>query len=126
MNRSARRAALGMAVAAKAADGSISVIDAAGFKPAKTKDFVAFLERSNTAAMERSDSSDRAKGKGKVLFLIDREKDEHADAIALAGRNLRGLTIAPVAGVSAHALLAHDRVIFTKNAYEALAEVCSA
>ncbi|HME80829.1 MAG TPA: 50S ribosomal protein L4 [Candidatus Eremiobacteraceae bacterium] len=115
MNRRARRAALGMAVAAKAADGSISIVDAAGFKPAKTKEFVAFLEQSN--------SSDR---KGKVLFIVDREKDEHARAIALAGANLRGLTIAPVAGVSAHALLAHDRVIFTKNAYESLAEVCSA
>jgi large subunit ribosomal protein L4 len=120
MNRRARRAALGMAVAAKAADGAISIIDAAAFKPAKTKDFLEFLERSHS--FDRPE----AKGKGRVLFVINSEKDEHADAIVQAGRNLRGLTIAPFAGVSAHALLAHDRVIFTKNAYEALAEVCSA
>jgi len=45
---------------------------------------------------------------------------------ARAGRNLATLTIAPFSEVSAHALLAHDNVIFTKSAYDALAEVCGA
>ncbi len=115
MNRSARRAALGMAVAAKAADGGISVIDAAGLKPAKTKEFIEILER-----------SDAADARNKVLFVLHTEKDEHAQEIRQAGRNVRRVTIVPYGGVSAHALLAHDRVIFTKNAYEALAEVLSA
>jgi len=115
MNRTARRAALGMAVAAKAADGGISVIDAAGLKPAKTKEFIEILERSDTAD-----------ARNRVLFVLHTEKDEHAREIRQAGRNVRRVTIMPYGGLSAHALLKHDRVIFTKNAYEALAEVCSA
>lgn len=115
MNRSARRAALGMAVAAKAADGGVSVIDAAGLRPAKTKDFIEVL-----SGDAKSDA------KGKVLFVMHREKDEHAGAIAQAGRNLKRVTIVSFGDVNAHSLLAHERIIFTKHAYEALAEVCGA
>jgi ribosomal protein L4 len=71
------------------------------------------------------DKSARANGMARVLFVLNREKDEHAVAIERAGRNLAVVTILPHSEVSAHALLSHSRVIFTKNAYEALAEVCS-
>src|SRR5215469_13680135 len=45
MNRRARRAALGMAVAAKATEGALSIMDVAGFKPAKTKEFAEIVKQ---------------------------------------------------------------------------------
>ncbi|MBV8081833.1 MAG: 50S ribosomal protein L4 [Candidatus Eremiobacteraeota bacterium] len=120
MNRRARRAALGMAVAGKVADGAVSVIDATAFKPEKTKEFAAFVAR-----IDPSDKSER-NGATRVLFVVNREKDEHAALIERAGRNLAAVSVVPYGELSAHALLGHERVIFTKNAYEALAEVCRA
>ena len=58
--------------------------------------------------------------------MIDRARDEGAAAIALSGRNLARLTILDQGRANVHAVLAHDRVICTKNAYDALAEVCGA
>ena len=115
MNRRARRAALAMAVAAKAADGTVSIIDAAGLNPAKTKDMAAVLW-----------SDGKAEAGSRVLFVLHPAKDEHAAGIARAGRNLAHATIIAYSEADPHNLLAHDRVIFTKNAYEALAEVCGA
>ena len=121
MNRRARRAALGMAVAAKAADGTLSIVDITGIKPAKTQEFAEILKH----LAPSSDAGAQAGAhRRSTLFVINREKDESAAAIEQTGRNLRGLTIVPHREVSAHALLAHDRAIFSKNAYEALAEVC--
>ena len=114
MNRRARRAALAMAVAAKAADGALSVLDADDLKPVKTKELISVLW------------TDKSGSDSRVLLVLHHEKDAHAAAIALAGGNLRALTIVGHGEVNPHALLAHDRVIFTKNAYQALAEVCSA
>jgi large subunit ribosomal protein L4 len=113
MNRRARRAALAMAVAAKAADGGVSIIDAGGLNPAKTKDMISVLW-----------SGDAKAGSDRVLFVLHPKKDEHAGAIARAGRNLAKATFIPFPQTDPHNVLAHDRVIFTKNAYEALAEVC--
>jgi large subunit ribosomal protein L4 len=114
MNRRARRAAMAMAVAAKAADGGISVIDASGLNPAKTKELIGVLWGDGDA---RS---------GRVLLVLHPGKDEHAAAIALAGRNLAKATIVAYGEVDPHKMLGHERVIFTKHAYEALAEVCGA
>ncbi|MBV8171089.1 MAG: 50S ribosomal protein L4 [Candidatus Eremiobacteraeota bacterium] len=122
MNRRARRAALAMAVAAKAADGGLRLLDAAAFKPAKTKEFAAFIE--GIVRPAKSDDAGRLRKSARVFLVLHPEKDENATTIARAGRNLAALTIAPFSEVSAHALLAHDEVIFTKNAYDALAEVC--
>ena len=122
MNRRARRAALGMAVAAKAADGALSIVDVAGLKPAKTQEFAEIL--SQLTQSKDSDGRTSSTAATTTLFVVNREKDESAAAIEQAGRNLRGLTIVPHGEISAHALLAHHHVIFSKNAYEALAEVC--
>jgi len=112
MNRRARRAALAMAVAAKSADGGVSVIDASGLNPAKTKELISVLW---------SDG-----GASRVLLVLHPAKDEHAAAIERAGRNLRNLTVVAYGGTDPHSVLGHDRVIFTKHAYEALAEVLGA
>jgi large subunit ribosomal protein L4 len=119
MNRRARRAALAMAIGAKVADGTLSIIDASGITATKTKDFAALLWRNGSAQTERSDDA-----RDRVLFVMDRQKDENATGISRAGGNLKRATILNVTEIGPHALLGHDRVILTKNAYEALAEVC--
>ena len=114
MSRKARRRALAMAIAVKAAAGQLTIIDAAGLRPAKTKEFAALLWGADAAKRDRSS----------VLFVLDRGRDEGAREISLAGRNLARAKVAAHADVSVHALLAHERAVLTKNAYEALAEVC--
>ena len=113
MTKKARRKALAMAIAVKGSSGELSVIDAAGLKPAKTKELIALLWSGGKDA-------------SKVLFIVDRGRDEGAREIALSGRNIQHATVLGHAETSVHALLAHDRVIVTKNAYDALAEVCGA
>jgi large subunit ribosomal protein L4 len=114
MTKKARRKALAMAVAAKGTSGELFVIDAAGLKPAKTNELIGLLW------------ADGSNAKSSVLFVVDRVRDEGAREIALSGRNIPRATILGHAETSVHALLAHDRVFMTKNAYEALAEVCGA
>ena len=112
MNRQARRAALAMAVAARTADGGVNVLDAASVTPSKTKELISVLW---------SDGNYRG---DRVLLIVDRVKDANAEAIERAGRNLARASILDYKEVNPYALLAHERVIFTKNALQALAEVC--
>jgi large subunit ribosomal protein L4 len=124
MTKKARRKALAMAIAAKATAGELFVIDAAGLKPAKTKDLISLLwgagrRKKGEKEKVRDDASS-------VLFVVDRARDEGAREIALSGRNLARATVIGHDQTSVHALLAHDRVFITKHAYEALAEVCGA
>ena len=114
MTKKARRRALAMAIAAKSAANELTVIDAAGLKPAKTKELIGLLW------------SDGAAGRSSVLFILDHARDEGAREIALSGRNLPRATILDHGQANVHALLGHDRVLLTKNAYDALAEVCGA
>ncbi len=114
MNKKARRKALAMAIAAKGTSGELFVIDAVGLKPVKTKDLIGLLW------------ADGSNAKSSVLFVVDRGRDEGAREIALSGRNIARATVVGHAETSVHAVLAHDRVFITKNAYEALAEVCGA
>jgi len=44
----------------------------------------------------------------------------------IIARNLARASVVSHSDVSAYGVLAHDRVLATKAAYEALAEVCSA
>ena len=138
MTKKARRKALAMAIAAKAAAGELFVIDAAGLKPAKTKELVSVLWGGPQAMKAEPTTKKRTKAKpatedavpadttSTVLFVVDRSRDDGAREIALSGRNLARATVVGHAEASVHALLAHDRVFVTKNAYEALAEVCGA
>jgi ribosomal protein L4 len=62
----------------------------------------------------------------RTLFVVNRTADASAAAIAQAGRNLHNLTILGHDDLSVHALLAHEKIVMTKGAYDALAEVCGA
>ena len=115
MNRSARRAALAMAIAAKVSSGSLSVLDVTGLAPAKTKDIVNLLWS----------NGDYRKG-DRVMVVVHAGKDENASAVKRAVRNLSRASVADLGEVSPYGVLAHDRLLVTKAAYEALAEVCGA
>jgi ribosomal protein L4 len=110
MNKKARRSALAMAIAAKAEAGTLFIIDVSGLKPQKTKELSAIL-----CPESQTDS---------VLLVVHHQKDEGAREVYLAGRNLRRADIVAHEGVSAHAILAHDRLLMSRNALDALAEVC--
>lgn len=122
MTKKARRKALAMAVAAKSASGELFVVDAAGLAPKKTKELIGFLwgvgRRKSEDAPPKGDRST-------ILFVVHRATDDGAEDIARCGRNLERASIVSHNDLSVHALLGHDRVFITKNAYEALAEVCS-
>jgi large subunit ribosomal protein L4 len=113
MNKKQRRIALAQAIAQICSENSLSLIDAAGFAPAKTKEMLAMLW---------PDGGVRAR----TLFVLNRGADAGAAAIAQAGRNLPNVTILAHDDVSVHALLAHKKIVMTKSAYDALAEVCGA
>jgi large subunit ribosomal protein L4 len=121
MTKKARRKAIAMAVAAKAAAGELFIVDASGLKPAKTKDLIGLL----WGAGRRKGGDDKS-DTSTVLFVIDRLRDEGALEIERSGRNLAKASVLAHTEISVHALLGHDRAFITKNAYEALAEVCGA
>src|SRR5579872_2760303 len=110
MNKRSRRQALAMAINAKAEAGALSVIDAASLKLEKTKDFLALLWRDGA--------------RDSVLFVLDFDRDDNARHIHLSSRNVKHAHVIGQRDVSVHALLAHDRVVFSKNALDAVAEVC--
>jgi len=113
MNKKQRRIALAQAIAECCSLNALSLMDAAGFAPAKTKEMLAMLWPEGSVRQ-------------RTLFVINRGVDAGAAAIAQAGRNLANLTIAGHDEISVHALLAHERIVMTKSAYDALAEVCGA
>lgn len=114
MNRKARRAALAMAIGTKVNDGAVSVIDPAALELAKTKDFLAFAWPGGDAA------------KDDVLVVVRSVQDgEGARALVRTGRNAKRATVIDCGALDPHAILAHDRLLITRSAYEALAEVCS-
>jgi large subunit ribosomal protein L4 len=115
MNRRARRTALAMALATKVKEGGLSVLDVTGLEPHKTKDIITLLWSNGDYR-----TGDR------VLLVVHTGKDEHAQAVIRAARNLARASVVSHSDVSAYGVLAHDRVLATKAAYEALAEVCSA
>ena len=110
MNKKTRRGALAMALAAKADADALFLVDTGAVTAAKSKELQAFLWPE-----DERDS---------VLLVLHSAKDEAAPQIRRAGRNLRRADVVGYAGLSAHAILTHDRVIVTKHALEALAEVC--
>jgi len=110
LNKTARRRALAMAIAAKAEAGAISVLDPATIESAKTKDL-----RTRLWSDGQNDS---------IVLVVHRERDPKGDDLRRAAGNLARLTLVGHGELSVHALLSHDRAIFTQAALDALAEVC--
>lgn len=110
MNKRARRGALAMAIGTKAQAGSLTVIDAVDLNPTKTKELQALLWPE-----KQGDS---------VLLAVHTTDDKHAHQIYLAARNLRHAKVAAYDDLSVHSILRYDRLLLSKAALTALAEVC--
>ncbi len=112
MNKKQRRIALAQGIAQRGAEQGLSILDATGFAPTKTKEMLALL----SVAGERR----------RTLFVVSKSADAGAAAIALAARNIPRVTVLAHDELSVHALFSHERIILTRAAYESLAEVCGA
>ncbi|MEK3955444.1 large subunit ribosomal protein L4 [Psychrobacillus psychrotolerans] len=103
--RKVRRLALLSALSTKAREESIVVLEGLAFDAPKTKDFVKVL--SNL-------SIDK-----KALF-VTADLDE---TVALAARNIPGITVVSATGINVLDLIGHNKVVMTKAAVEKVEEV---
>ena len=98
--------ALGLktALAAKVADGSLTVIDTAKIDSPKTKDLKAKMAKF---------------GSGSILVIDGAEVDHN---FRLAAGNIIGLDVMPSAGANVYDILRHDKVFLTKDGVSAIEE----
>lgn len=102
VNKKMRRIALRSALAGKAGEGRLSVLD--GFTEPKTRAAAACL--------------DRAGIEGRILVVLD-PSDEGSGAVDRAFRNLGGAAFALVGSLGTYDVLVADAVIFTSAALDA-------
>jgi large subunit ribosomal protein L4 len=107
--RSMRRAALRSAVAARIADGALTVVERLGASDGKTKSLVGTLAAVGVEAVP--------------TLLVVASLDE---ALARAARNVSWLTVEPPAHVSVYQLVRNQRIVFEREALSALQEALSA
>ena len=100
-----RVGALRAAIAAKAQDGALIIVDRLASEDRKTKSTVAMLQRLGAT--------------GKTL-LIDVQPDE---GFALSARNIAGVRVVQSSRVTARDVMDTTRVVATKDALEKLQEV---
>ncbi|PPA68603.1 50S ribosomal protein L4 [Jeotgalibacillus proteolyticus] len=100
-----RRLAIKSALSSKVVEENILVLEALSFESPKTKEFASVLKNL---------SVDK-----KVLVVTD-GLDEN---VALAGRNIPGVTIVAANGISVLDVLGHDKLIMTKDAVQKVEEV---
>lgn len=98
--------ALGLktALAAKVAEGSLTVIDTTKIDTPKTKDLKAKMASFGT---------------GSILVIDGAEVDQN---FRLAAGNIIGLDVLPSAGANVYDILRHDKVFLTKDAVAAIEE----
>jgi large subunit ribosomal protein L4 len=101
--KSARRAALRAAIAARHADGALLVVDKVALAEPKTKHMVAFLQG---LGVEQS-----------ALVVIDRQDD----AVARAARNLPNVKVLVVGGLNVYDILGRKILVMTRAALEHVA-----
>ena len=107
--RTMRREALRSAVAARIADGALTVIERLGAADGKTKSLVTTLAAVGVEPVS--------------TLLVVANLDE---ALARAARNVPWLTVEPPAHVSVYQLVRVRRVVFEREALRALEEALSA
>jgi large subunit ribosomal protein L4 len=96
--------ALRSALAAKLADGKITVVNAFNVKEAKTKEFRKALDALKVAS---------------TVLIVEAAKHENRN-LELSARNIEGLELVRGNEVHPYHLLRHDRVIFSHPAIEKL------
>jgi large subunit ribosomal protein L4 len=105
MNKKERRLALGTALQSAAAD--TLVVDAVSLSSPKTSELVAALARLGADPM--------APG-AHILLLVE----EVGRELAMASRNIEGLTLARVGALNAYDVLRADRIVVEKGALAAI------
>lgn len=105
LNRKVRRLALKSALSTKVQNNELLVLDALNLSAPKTKDMAAVL---NSLKVER-----------KVL-IVTSEFDQN---VALSSRNIPGAKFIDASGINVLDLVAHDKVIVTKDAVAKVEEV---
>lgn len=104
MPKKARRAAMRSALSAKVKDGSIVVVDDMQLAEPKTKAMAAILERFEAARKP-------------LIVLAERNRN-----VELSARNLPGANTARVEDVNVYQVLAHEKLVVTKDAIAKLEE----
>jgi large subunit ribosomal protein L4 len=105
LNRKVRRLALKSALSSKVQNNELLVLDALTLNAPKTKEMVTIL---NNLKVER-----------KVLIVTS----EYDQNVALSSRNIPGAKFVDAAGINVLDLVAHDKVIVTKDAVAKVEEV---
>ncbi|NRR05882.1 50S ribosomal protein L4 [Brevibacillus sp. RS1.1] len=105
LNRKVRRLALKSALSTKVQNNELLVLEALNFTAPKTKEMTAVL---SSLKVDR-----------KVLIVTS----EYDQNVALASRNIPGTKIVDAAGINVLDLVAHDKVIVTKEAVAKVEEV---
>ncbi|MET3291439.1 50S ribosomal protein L4 [Brevibacillus fluminis] len=105
LNRKVRRLALKSALSSKVQNNELFVLDALSLAAPKTKDMAIVL---NSLKVDR-----------KVLIVTS----EYDQNVALSARNIPGAKFVDAAGVNVLDLVAHDKVIVTKEAVAKVEEV---
>ncbi|MFP3392994.1 50S ribosomal protein L4 [Brevibacillus sp. SIMBA_040] len=105
LNRKVRRLALKSALSTKVQNNELLVLEALNITAPKTKEMTAVLS---------SFKADR-----KVLIVTS----EYDQNVALSSRNIPGAKIVDAAGINVLDLVAHDKVIVTKEAIAKVEEV---
>ncbi len=105
-----RRLALRSALSASAAEGRIAVLDRLDLEAPKTKTVAAALRAAGLGV--------RASGVRSVLLVTAAPNE----AVERSAANLDGVRVAAASSLNVHAILAADRIVFTRDALERLVE----
>lgn len=101
-----RRLALRSALSAKVQEGNIIVLDDLKLSRPRTKDMIGILK-----ALKVED--DKA-----LIVTADNDKN-----VELSARNIPGVTLMPSEGLNVYDVLAHDKLVITREAVERVQEV---
>lgn len=107
LSKKMRKGALQSALTAKAAEGAFSVIESMAQATGKTKDAVVMLRN---AGFEGT----------KLLVIIPNEQSEEKNRFVLGLRNIKCVTVVPVAGVNVYDIVNSSHVICVQSAMQSL------
>jgi len=110
LNKKVRRLALRSALSARAAEGRIAVLDRLEMDAPKTKTVAAAL-RAAGLGVKGSDV--------RSVLLVTAAPNEMVERSAA---NLDGVRVAAASALNVHAILAADRIVFTRDALQRLVE----
>lgn len=103
LSKKMRRGALQSALSAKAGSGKFAVLEGFAGSTGKTKDGVAFLKNVGVYGT-------------KVLVVVPNEQSIDREKFALSLRNVKRVTVVPVAGVNVYDLVNAAQVVCVKDA----------